>query len=179
MEPPDSPHVVRVVLLEPHPGIWEHEVRNWNLTRAASRSPSWHFLCLTQKSAAATVPLHRRVLKCKYSGISCAAEHTRDHSSHIEMPASNCVLEGTCKAERMLGDWTQRWGFPGTLGLVEPSHEYCEQGCVTGFETGVLSCEKTLVSVPVLCGGLARPTCSSAIYGNASPQIDVMMSQLR
>lgn len=51
---------------------------------------------------------------------------------------------------------------------------FCETGPLVS-----LSCKESLFSVTVVCGGSAHPTCRSAIYGNASPQIDVVMSLLR
>lgn len=51
---------------------------------------------------------------------------------------------------------------------------FCETGPLVS-----LNCEKSLFSVTVVCGGSAHPTCRSAIYGNASLQIDVVMSLLR
>lgn len=51
---------------------------------------------------------------------------------------------------------------------------FCETGPLVS-----LSCEKSLFSVTVVCGGSAHPTCHSAIYGNASPQIDAVMSLQR
>lgn len=51
---------------------------------------------------------------------------------------------------------------------------FCEMGPLVS-----LSCDKSLFSVTVVCGGSTHPTCHSAIYGNASPHIDAVMSLQR